>query len=577
MSVLTASCCATTCGMYNPWIRGVSNDGYQCDGATPQRTNLAIGTDFGLTPYASFCDGSAGCDPCEFHGIAPYDRALANTFPTQINYTPSNCNAFPEAINYCCCTVSNFCVPAHGGTQCEWFANDNDYAGSWFTPFNLLCLKTGIDIASQTVEEDNYISCCGGWFGEQNCGEVACGCDQLYGDTTCNRSKIAYTFGDGCDVAVPCPPNVEYQYFTDEPTLTFYYGFQKAVDAGVLEQNDPLGQYEQALVFTSLNGNQFTARMLLHDHIVDSTYDIQNHAGILSGYQGFGGVPDGDGDPTWGSFPTSPYSPMNAGGGYMPWVSISLTMTTGAYSGTTYTYHGYGTAEHFQIWAQSNWAVVTQGIIQVTGSPNYWLGLRISPYALDTTTGHYTPFHEYRRIVTRQVTEGGILGWMPDNSDDFKLQSTSNTQVVWTARLRQFYTWRVYTTMQDVRAHGMEITNIGAVDGSCCNFSHCTRLRRWYGVSATDPSVAPCTVTNPLIDISGTCGVLTGSPWTLHADDCVPSKCGVTQEGVTYAGTLTGYTQSTCFPSQYNVAMDYDYIQDPNEFDGSNTDCIILP
>ena len=575
MSVLQF-CCLPACGLYNPWVLGVSADGYKCDEiVSTDRTALYIGTDFGLTPYASFCDGSPGCDPCEFHGIAPWDRALSDTFPTYVEYSTDRYE-FPSAVNYCWCTVSEGCDPPHGGTQCEWFANDNDYAGSWFPLFNLLCTKTGIDIASQTVEEENYIACCGSWFGEENCGEVACGCDLLYGNTTCNRSKIAYTFGEGCDVENPCPPNVDYQYYTDAPTLTTYYGFQKAVDDGVLDQNDPVGEYKKALVFDSITGDEFTARMLLHDHIVDDTYDIQTYPGILTGYAlSQGGVPDDDVSTPWGNFPDGPYSPLNATG-YQPWVTITLTMTTGTYSGITYTYHGYGTAQQFAIWAKSNWDPVINDVVLVTGSPNYWMGLRISPLALDTTTGQYTPFHEYRRIMTRITQTGGIPGWMPDNSDDWLLNSTSDTQVIWTARLRQFYTWRVYTTMQDIRAHGMSIQNIGAVDGSCCNFDHCYRHLVWYGVTATDAFVAPCVIINPLIEILGTCGTL-GVPFTEHRDDCVESKCGVSQFEVTYEGTLTGYTQSTCFPSQYNKPMDYDYTQNPNEFDGSNTDCIILP
>ena len=568
MSVLQF-CCLPACGLYNPWVLGVSGDGYKCDLTTPDRKTLEIGTDFGLTPYASFCDGP-GCDPCEIHGIAPFNRALSNTLPTQVNYTASDCDAFPSAVNYCCCTPSPACDPSHGGTQCEWFANDNDYPGSYFTSFNLLCTKTGIDIASQTVEEDNYIACCGSWFNELNCGEVACGCDQLYGDTTCNRSKGAYTFGDGCDVEVPCPPNVEYQYFTDEPVLKTYYGFDEAVDDDAIDSNDPVGVYRKALLFESLTGDTFTARMLLHDHIVDDTYDIQTYPGILAAF--YGAVPDDDA----ATFPVGVYSPQNAGGGYMPWVTITLTMTSGAYNGNTYTYDGYGTAQQFQIWAQTNWPPVANDVVLVTGSPNYWLGLRISGNALNTVTGQYTPFNEYRRIMTRGTTYGGIPGFMPDNSDDFVLDSTSNTQVVWVARLRQFYTWRVFTTMQDIRAHGMQITNIGAVDGSCCNFDHCTRRRQWYGVTATDAGVAPCTVTNPLVDTSGSCGDL-GAPFNTHSDDCLSSKCAVSEEGVTYEGTVTGYTLSTCFPSQYNVPIDYDYVQNVLEFDGSDTDCIILP
>ena len=575
MSVL-AFCCLPPCGLYNPWIMGVSGDGYKCDETpSPGRTTLDIGTDFGLTTYASFDDGTPGADPCMFNGIRPWSRDLADIDPTAIEYTDT-CDAYPAGVNYCCCGTNSDCTPAQGGSQCNWYANDNKYPGSYFTEFNLLCLKTGIDIASQTVEEDNYIACCGSVFmGELNCGEVACGCDQLYGNTTCNRSKIAYTFGDGCASGGPCPPYVEYQYFTDEPVLASYYGFQKAVDADAIDEDDQLGVYKKALLFVSLTSDTFTARMLLHDHIVDDTYDIQNYPGILSGYQGVGGVPDDDVTTIWGNFPNGPYSPMNATG-YQPWVTITLTMTSGTYNNLTYTYHGYGTAQQFQIWAQSNWDPVINGVVEVTGSPNYWLGLRISPHALNTVTGQYTPFHEYRRLVTRFTTDGPIPGWMPDNSDDFKLASTTNLEVLWTARHRQFYTWLVYTTMQDVRAHGLSLELLRVATGTCCDFDHCTRTRVWWGVTGADAAVAPCTVTNPLIETAGTCGS-EGAPFNTHTDTCDSANCAVAQNAIGYEGYCRGYTQSTCFPSWYNKPMDYDFVQDPNTFNCSDSACIDLP
>ena len=571
MSVLQF-CCLPACGLYNPWVLGVSADGYKCDEPISiDRTALIIGTDFGLTTYASFTDGSSG-NPCQYSGIGPWQRDLTDTEPTQVDYS-SGCEDFPSAINYCCASVNTDCVPEYG-SQIAWFANDSNMPGTFFTNFNLLCLKTGIDIASQTVEEDNYIACCGDFFGEANCGEVACGCDLLYGNTTCNRSKIAYIFGDPCAEGDLCPPtNVEYQYFTDEPVLTTYYGFDAAVTAGAIDEDDPVGVYKKALIFDSLTGDEFTARVLLHDHIVDEVNDIIDYPGILSGFASFsGGPPDDDTTTAWGNFPNGPYSPLNAGGGYEPWVTITLTMTTGTYSGITYTYHGYGTAQQFQIWAQSNWDPVTHGVLQITGSPNYWLGLRVPPAALNTVTGQYTPFHEYRRIMTRITNQGGIAGWMPDNSDDWLLQSTSSTSVVWTARLRQFYTWRVYTTMQDIRVHGMSLDLVTS-NGGCCNFEHCTRTRSWYGVTASDASVAPCTVTNPLVDGSGECGIYAH----VHTDYCFPSKCAAAQQAITYDGICRGYTDSTCFPSQYNIKMDYDFVQDINEFECTDSYCINLP
>ena len=571
MSVLQF-CCLPACGLYNPWVLGVSADGYKCDEiVSPDRTALYIGTDFGLTTYASFTDGTPNQDPCQYSGFAPWNRALADIDPTQVNYS-SDCDAYPAAVNYCCCSTNNECDPAVSG-QCEWFANDDNFPGSYFTPFNLLCLKTGVDIASQTVEEDEYISCCTTFFTEANCGEVACGCDQLYGNTTCNRSKLAYSFGEICDeVSGSCPDNAGYKYISGEPVLTTYYSFDDAVTANVLDANDPVGIYKKALIFTSLTGDTFTARMLLHDHIVDDTYDIQTYPGILAGFAlSQGGVPDDDVSTPWGDFPDGPYSPLNATG-YQPWVTITLTMTSGTYNGLTYTYHGYGTAQQFQIWAKSNWNPVINDVVSVTGSPNYWMGLRISPLALDTTTGQYTPFHEYRRIMTRITQTGGIAGWMPDNSDDWILFSAEDTEVVWSARLRQFYTWQTYTEMTDIRAHGMSVDLIIS-NGGCCNFEHCTRTRSWYGVTGSDPLVAPCTVTNPLIDGSGSCGIY----GTTHTDFCFPSKCAVNQQAVNYTGYVTGTTRSTCFPSQYNKPMDYDFVQDINDFSSLNSACIILP
>ena len=567
MSVL-AFCCLPPCGLYNPWIMGVSGDGYKCDEpVSPARTTLSIGSDFGLTTYASFDDGSPGADPCTYNGIEPWNRDLADIDPTAIEYS-GLCNDFPAAVNYCCCGTNSDCTPAQGGTQCEWFANDNKYPGSYFTEFNLLCLKTGIDVASQTVEETNYIGCCGStYMQEANCGEVACGCDQLYGDTTCNRSKIAYTFGDPCSSGGPCPPNVGFQYFTNDPVLTTYYSFDDAVTAGVIDSNDPLGVYTKALIFDSLTGDTFTARMLLRDHYVDPINDpISPGFGLLQGF--FGVAPNDDA----ALFPNGPYSPDAASSGLFPWVRITLTMTSGTYSGNTYTYEGYGTAQQFQIWAQTNWAPVANLVVQITGSPNYWMGLRISPQALNVTTGQYTPFHEYRRLMTRIVG----LGYMPDNSDDFLIDSTSSTQVVWTARHRQFYTWTVDTTMQDARVHGMSIELLRVATDTCCDFDHCTRTRIWWGVTGADAAVAPCTVTNPLIDTSGTCGS-EGAPYITHRDDCESSNCAAVQQAIGYDGYCTGTTRSTCFPSWYNKPMDYDFVQDPNTFTCSDSACIDLP
>lgn len=561
-NLFLAKCCAIPAGCFNPWIKGVSNDGYDCNPPKGDRVTLSIGTDFGLTTYASF-----GTTPCQYDGISPWNRDLADIDPTAIDYSLT-CNAYPSAVNYCCCATNSLCTPAQGGTQCEWFANDNKYPGSYFTDFNLLCLKEGIDVASQTVEEDNYIACCGGYFGEPNCGQVACGCDQLYGNTTCNRSGIAHTFGDPCADGGPCPPNVGYQYFTDDPVLTTYYGFDAAVAAMVIDPTDPVGVYQTALTFNSLTGDQFTARVLLNDHIVDPSYDPFVWPGILLGY--FGLPPDDD----IASFPNGPYSPNSPGGGNPPYVTITLDMTTGPYSGITYTYNYYGTAAQFAAWALLYWDPVKTGRISITGSPDYWMGLRVPPDALNITTGQYIPVHEYRRIMTRQMGFPG--GYMPDNSDDFLLFSTTTTNVVWKARLRQFYTWEVFTTMQDVRVHGMSIEALRVVSGSCCSFDHCTRERIWYGVTGADPNVAPCTVTNPLVDTSGSCGN-DGVPYITHRDDCEPSNCAAVQQAISYQGYCTGTTKSTCFPSQYNVDMSYSYTQDPNQFGCSNSACIDLP
>lgn len=551
-NLFLAKCCAIPAGCFNPWIKGVSCDGYDCNPPKGDRVGFSIGTDFVDSTYGSFGDGVPGHDPCAYNGISPYSQ----------NEFSSTCNAFPAGINYCCCAPGTNCSPSTvGGTQCYWAVNDYNSPGAFFVIFNLLCKKTGVDLAPQTCEETNYIACCGSFFTPPNCGSPACGCDQLYGNTNCVRESMATYFGDTCS-GLGCPGNAGYVY-TTEPVLTTYYGFNAAVSAGVIGSLDPVGVYQTALTFNSITGDTFTARVLLNDHIVDPINDIIDWPGILSGY--FGAAPDDD----IASFPNGPYSPDGPGGGNPPYVTITLTMTSGPYNGITYTYNYYGTAAQFAAWALLNWDPVKTGRISIVGSADYWMGLRVPPDALNTVTGQYIPVHEYRRVMTRPVPPGG---YMPDNSDDFLLFSTTTTNVVWKARLRQFYRWRTETFMYDYRAHGMFINNIFTAPGTCCDLQHCSRQRTFYGSSVAG---SPCEFsagsppTN--VDNSGTCyhapNPAAATVWT---DVCYPSKCAYG-----WVGTVTGYTHSTCFASQYNVDMTYNIENEPLLFSSYNG-CIVL-
>lgn len=551
--------CAIPAGCYKPWIKGMSCDGYNCDPPKSIRTNFSIGTDFKDSTYSSFGDGSPGADPCEFNGIAPYAQ---NQFST-------TCNAFPAGQNSCCCVVPSGigCTNPSGGLQCEWHVNDYNNPGAFFVNFNLLCKKTGVDLAPDTCEELNYSTCCS-FFGSANCGAVACGCDLLYGNTNCVRDAMATFFGDPCGYASGCPGDAGFVY-TTEPVMTIYYGFDAAVLDGVISPTDPSGIYQNALTFNSLTGDTFTASVKLYDHQVDIAVDPIT---MLQGFANFSGaIPDDDVATPWGNFPNGPYSPNNAGGGYEPWVKITLTMLTGPYNGIIYNYGFYGTAAQFAAWALINWDPVKTGRISIVGSPNYWMGLRVPPDALNTTTGQYLPVHEFRRIMTRQVTVFGPPGWMPDNSDDWTLFSTTPTNVVFKCRLVHFYKWRTETFMYDYRSHGMDLNLIETAPGTCCDLQHCTRTRSWYGTSV---SGAPCEFTpgGMSVDNSGTCiGTFPNPPGpTVHTDFCYPSKCAYS-----YVGTVTGFTDSTCVASQYNIDFNFNFVNDAPTFT-SYQGCIVL-
>ena len=559
-NLLLAKCapCAIPAGCFNPWIKGMSCDGYDCNPPKGLRMGFSIGTDFINSTYGSFGDGVAGHDPCQYNGISPYSQ---NEFST-------TCDAFPAGINYCCCAPSAFCSPSKpSSTQCNWAVNDYNSPGAFFVMFNLLCKKTGVDLAPQTCEETNYHACCGSFFTPANCGSPACGCDQLYGNTNCVREAMATYFGDPCS-GLGCPGNAGYVY-TTEPVLTSYYGFAAAVTAGVLVNTDPVGTYQNAITFSSLTGDQFTARVRLYDHRVDPALDPIT---MLTGFTYLsGGPPDDDVSTAWGNFPNGPYSPNNAGGGYLPWVTITLTMTSGPYNGITYTYNYYGTAAQFAAWALLNWDPVKTGRISIVGSPNYWMGLRVPPDALNTTTGQYLPVHEFRRVMTRPVNVGE---WMPHNSDDFLLDTASvtSTYVLFKARLRQFYRWRTETFMNDYRAHGMFINSSSTAPGTCCDLQHCSRQRTFYGSSVAG---APCEFSGgsppTYVDNSGTCYHAPNAPAaTVWTDVCYPSKCAFG-----WAGTVTGYTHSTCFASQYNVDLTYNIENEPSLF-SSYHGCIVL-
>ena len=550
--------CAIPAGCYKPWIKGMSCDGYDCNPPKSIRTNFSIGTDFVFSTYGSF--GPSGGNPCLYNGIDPY---LGSSTVT------GNCNAFPEGQDPCCCVVPSAfgCPNPAGGTQCNWFVNDTNTPGAFFVNFNLLCNKTGVDLAPDTCEELNYSSCCG-FFGSANCGSVACGCDLLYGNTTCVRDAIATFFGDPCGNASGCPGDAGFVY-TTEPVMTSYYGFDAALADNPSLAGDPVGTYQTALTFNSLTGDTFTARVRLYDHLVNPAIDPPS---MLAGFAGFGGgPPDNDITTFWGNFPNGPYSPNNAGGGYLPWVTITLTMTSGPYNGIIYNYGFYGTAAQFAAWALINWDPVKTGRISIVGSPNYWMGLRVPPDALNTTTGQYLPIHEFRRIMTRTTTAGGIAGWMPDNSDDWTLFSTTPTNVVFKCRLQHFYKWRTETFVYDYRAHGMSIDGISTAPGTCCDLQHCNRTRSWYGTSVAG---APCEFTpgGMSVDNSGTCNGTAPNPPgpTVHTDFCYPSKCAYG-----WVGTVTGKTDSTCVASQYNVDFNFNFVNDVPTFD-SYQGCIFL-
>lgn len=114
------------------------------------------------------------------------------------------------------------------------------------------------------------------------------------------------------------------------------------------------------------------------------------------------------------------------------WVHLTITIND-----ETYDYYCYGTANK-----AAEWANTIPGIV-ATGS-DLWLGLRLPASAispeLDIDGGcQYAPTLHCDQVQSDAKLIDNEEYFMPDNSDDWLLQSTSANQVKWKARAAYWY------------------------------------------------------------------------------------------------------------------------------------------
>lgn len=495
-NIMVGKCCPLPIGCYNPWVLGMSNDGYKdC-----LLFNVSVGS---LGSINMVWDG-VNCS----HGYP------AGSVPTINDVDPCHC-----------------CVPAWdgsivwGGVDCDYFNLVDPSFTGWSSNFKVCVSKFGILLTSVTEESNNICS-----------GNAApiCDCYTSYGTACYLGDGQSHDFSGQCDVGDNCWNvfNSKYHHYKNvAPDLTLQIG--------------GIGAYDNAaLSIESTDGTTpITTRLVLNNWLVTAA-DIIDYPGILSAYLG---IP-----PDFGS----PFQSDGGGGGYRPWVTLTVTI-----SGITYTYNGYGTGNHAAIWAN--------GIPNITasGSLTAWMGLRLPASSLNTLTGAYYPLYECRRAQTYLYD----IGYMPMNSDEWLVFSTTATKKVWKSRPRYYYGVSAFCSFINKETEGYHLTCGASVaattcsgaitcenSANICDTAHCSASYDYTGDAVNS-------VTGPLgcgqssnigsCNVPATCPVCysthTNDSLTLRSVTCDDRPC---QEAV--SGNCSVYVASTnLIPSIYNTVF----------------------
>lgn len=297
---------------------------------------------------------------------------------------------------------------------------------------------------------------------------------------------------------------------------------------------DGYGAYtNDALVIQSTSA--FTARVLLCNRWVSPG----DQAAYPTNKAYFGGSPT--------DLTNCAYLPIRTGVPACPrldWVAISLVVNN-----KTYLWNCYGTAHDFANWANANVPGVT-----VTGS-NFWFGLRVPATALEDDCT-YAPAFECDQIQTDYTNSPQTF--MPDNSDDWLLQSTTATEVKWKCRPAYWYgnTFTLVAENKVGSSYTLTTLNCGYNLPFCSGCVYCGTTWSATGDCAQgDPcygaslAVTQCGLHGCDSPGGDTCPVVLGC---CDAWNCDPSKCGTVEGGK--CGSI--WISDNMIPSMYGQPLD---------------------
>ena len=169
------------------------------------------------------------------------------------------------------------------------------------------------------------------------------------------------------------------------------------------------------------------------------------------------------------------------------WVHINVTRGDNSYD-----YYCYGTANKYAEWANANIPNIV-----VTGN-NFWFGLRLPFSAISKNPDEnggcvYEPTRYCQHVQSEyRLDDDENPEFMPDNSDDWILQSTSSTEIKW--KCRAAYWYKTKLTIDAENRYGgtnsLTTTSCGYNLPYCSGCENCgTSWSR--GGTCTDPS-GPC-------------------------------------------------------------------------------------
>jgi hypothetical protein len=364
----------------------------------------------------------------------------------------------PNIAPFCCCDVATCCEPWKDGWSCgSTFMFTVDWSDVYYErdsatcdpkyPSVGSCGAVDCDLCQQEINAGAPDPHCRYWsLDHPKVGVMEFKFKICANDTGISSAPYHMTIADGLDPLCECNAEVECDCKTligvdccspfDSFTLLKWCGDDCIGNAAeshtgsndILKLVDGSGSYtNDSLVITSTSG-AITAKVTLCNRYVSP-----GDAALFPDNKDF--------------FPTLPSNlsscafvqrrDLQVGGCQtrIDWVHINVKRGRNSYD-----YYCYGTAEKYAEWANANIPNIV-----VTGN-KFWFGLRLPASAISPTLDEdggcvYEPTRycehvqsEYRLNSTTLTDE-----FMPDNSDDWILQSTTSTEIKWKCRAAYWY------------------------------------------------------------------------------------------------------------------------------------------